>query len=562
MCRRLSGAYKPADPRPAGECPLSQSKSNPAGQPWWRGAVVYQIYPRSFLDTNGDGIGDLPGITQKLPHIARLGVEAIWISPFFKSPMKDFGYDVSDYCDVDPIFGTLADFNALLADAHRLGLKVIIDQVYAHTSDAHDWFAASRASREGPYADWYVWRDPQPDGSPPNNWQSVFGGPAWTWDARRQQYFMHNFLSSQPQLNVHNPEVQDALVAAAKFWLDKGVDGFRLDAINFAMFDPDFRDNPPWPAEGRVITRPFDLQHHIHNQSHPDIPVFMERIRALANGYGAIFTVAEVPGPDPLPEMTAFTAGDKRLSSAYSFDFLYAKKLSPRRVKASQMNWAGPFSEGWPSWAFSNHDAPRCVSRWRPPGGDLQRFAKLTNALLLCLRGNPILYQGEELGLPQADVAFKDLQDPEAIANWPRTLGRDGARTPMPWAKDNTYAGFSEVKPWLPIGQGHAELAAAEQEGKPGSVLEFTRKMLAVRLASPALRLGDVNFPEAPEPLLAIRREEAGEAVICLFNLGTDDVAVPEALVAKASVLIESGAGGALPKVLAPLAVWIGRVSD
>ncbi len=554
MCRQPPGAYKTCEERSAGECPLNSPKPVPAGQPWWRGAVVYQIYPRSYLDTNGDGIGDLPGITRKLPYIARLGVEAIWISPFFKSPMSDFGYDVSDYCDVDPIFGTLADFDALLAEAHRLGLKVIIDQVYAHTSDAHDWFAQSRESRANPYADWYVWKDPKPDGTPPNNWQSVFGGPAWTWDARRQQYFMHNFLSTQPQLNVHNPEVQDALVAAAKFWLDKGVDGFRLDAINFAMFDPDFRDNPPWPAEGRTITRPFDLQHHIHNQSHPDIPVFMERIRELANGYGAIFTVAEVPGPDPLPEMTAFTAGDKRLSSAYSFDFLYAKKLSPRRVKASQMNWAGPFSEGWPSWAFSNHDAPRCVSRWCPPGADRLRFAKLTNALLLCLRGNPILYQGEELGLPQAEVAFGDLQDPEAIANWPRTLGRDGARTPMPWSKGNTFAGFSETKPWLPIGQGHAELAAAEQEGDPDSVLNYTRALLAMRTKSEALRLGNVAFPDAAEPLLVIRREVPSETVMCLFNLGTGAVDVPRTLTEGFTPLI-----GEVADRLELHGVWIGQ---
>jgi len=524
------------------------------GQPWWRGAVVYQIYPRSYLDTNRDGIGDLPGITQKLAYIAGLGVDAIWISPFFKSPMSDFGYDVSDYCNVDPIFGTLGDFDTLLAGAHRLGLKVIIDQVYAHTSDAHDWFATSRASRDNPYADWYVWRDPKPDGTPPNNWQSVFGGAAWTWDARRQQYYMHNFLSTQPQLNVHNRVVQDALLAAAKFWLDKGVDGFRLDAINFAMFDPDFRDNPPWPAGGRNITRPFDLQHHIHNQSHPDIPVFMERIRELADSYGAIFTVAEVPGPDPLPEMTAFTAGDSRLSSAYSFDFLYASRLSPRRVRASQMNWAGTYSEGWPSWAFSNHDAPRCVSRWCPPDADRRQFAKLTNALLLCLRGNPILYQGEELGLPQAEVAFEDLQDPEAIANWPRTLGRDGARTPMPWSKVDTFAGFSEAKPWLPIGQGHAELAAAEQAADPGSVLNYTRAFLAMRSTSQALQLGRVSFPEVAEPLLAIRREDGGETVLCLFNLATSSSAVPAAFTDGFKTLI-----GSDPVTLPPHGVWIGQ---
>jgi len=522
--------------------------------PWWRGAVIYQIYPRSFLDTNGDGIGDLPGITRKLDYIASLGVSAIWISPFFRSPMHDFGYDVSDYCDVDPIFGSLKDFDVLLETAHKLGLKVVIDQVYEHA-----WFEASRQSRSNPHADWFVWKDPKPDGSPPNNWQSVFGGAAWTWDARRQQYFMHNFLSSQPQLNVHSPEVQDALLAAARFWLQRGVDGFRLDAINFSMFDPEFRDNPPWPAEGRMITRPFDLQHHVYNQSHPDIVGFLERIRQLTDAYGAIFTVAEIGGPDPLGEMRAFTAGDGRLNSAYSFDFLYAPELTPARVKASQMTWAGPVSDGWPSWAFSNHDAPRCVSRWCPPGADRQAYAKLTNALLLSLRGNPIIYQGEELGLPQADVAFEDLRDPEAIANWPRTLGRDGARTPMPWSNDNTFAGFSEQKPWLPVGQGHPELSAAHQEGDAGSVLNFTRAMLRVREGSEAIRLGDVSFPEVGEPLLAVRRELNGEIVICLFNLGAGAVPVPRDLASGFTCLIASGASDEPPSEMPGHAVWIGH---
>lgn len=537
-----------------------ESRNRPASDaPWWRGAVVYQIYPRSFLDTNGDGIGDLPGITSKLDYVAGLGVSAIWISPFFRSPMRDFGYDVSDYCDVDPIFGTLNDFDALLSRAHSLGLKVIIDQVFSHTSDEHAWFEASRQSRNNPYSDWFVWKDAKPDGSPPNNWQSVFGGAAWTWDARRQQYYMHNFLSSQPQLNVHNPEVQDALLSAARFWLQRGVDGFRLDAINFSMFDPEFRDNPPWPTEGRTITRPFDFQHHIYNQSHPDIVRFLERIRHLTNQYGAIFTVAEIGGPDPLGEMRAFTAGDERLNSAYSFDFLYSQELTPERVKASQMTWSGPPSEGWPSWAFSNHDAPRCISRWCPPGADRAAFAKLTNALLLCLRGNPILYQGEELGLPQADVAFEDLQDPEAIANWPRTLGRDGARTPMPWSNSNTFAGFSESKPWLPVGQGHAELSAAHQEGQPDSVLNFTRRILTVREQSEALRLGDVAFRDLPGSLLAFRREYNANRVLCLFNLGTAEAAVPSDLVAGYDGLIASGVSSQTPAVLPGLAVWIGR---
>ncbi|PKP83597.1 MAG: alpha-glucosidase [Alphaproteobacteria bacterium HGW-Alphaproteobacteria-18] len=534
---------------------------SPETQPWWRGALIYQIYPRSYQDTNGDGVGDLPGITRRLDHIAALGVSAIWISPFFRSPMKDFGYDVSDYCDVDPVFGTLADFDALVARARSLGLKVIIDQVYAHTSDEHAWFAESRASRKNPKADWFVWRDARPDGTPPNNWQSVFGGPAWTWDARRGQYFMHNFLGSQPQLNVHNPEVQDALLAVAKFWLDRGVDGFRLDAINFAMFDPEFRDNPPWPAEGRTITRPFDLQHHIHNQSHPDIPKFMERVRALADTYGDIYTVAEVPGPDPIPEMRAFTS-EGRLSSAYSFDFLYAQSLSPRRVKASQMNWAGPVSEGWAAWAFSNHDAPRCVSRWCPPGGDLEAYAKLTNALLLCLRGNPILYQGEELGLTQAEIAFEDLQDPEAIANWPLTLGRDGARTPMPWINDNGYAGFSEVKPWLPVGEGHALQAAAAQYGQPFSVLEFTRLVISLRASSNTLRLGDVSFPETQGNLLALARYWGGERILCLFNLGGAPVTVDAALTRQAKTLLSSNGRMEVPESLPAFGVWIGTVNE
>lgn len=528
-------------------------------QPWWRGAVIYQIYPRSYQDTNGDGVGDLPGIARRLDHIASLGVAAIWISPFFRSPMKDFGYDVADYCDVDPVFGTLADFDALVQRAHSLGLKVIIDQVYAHTSDAHDWFAQSRASRDNPKADWYVWREAKPDGSPPNNWQSVFGGPAWTWDARRGQYFMHNFLASQPQLNVRSPMVQDALLAVAQFWLDRGVDGFRLDAINFAMFDPEFRDNPPWPSAGRTITRPFDLQHHVHNQSHPDIPVFMERVRALADTYGDIYTVAEVPGPDPLAEMRAFTS-EGRLSSAYSFDFLYARSLSARRVKASQMNWAGPLTQGWAAWAFSNHDAPRCISRWCPPGGDLEAYARMTNALLLCLRGNPILYQGEELGLTQAEIGFEDLQDPEAIANWPLTLGRDGARTPMPWINDNGHAGFSEAKPWLPLGAGHSLKAAATQYGQPFSVLEFTRLVISLRNSSEALKMGDVVFPETQaKGVLAIERTLGGERLRCLFNLENEAHRVEAGLTKNFETLLSSGATLDVPISLPAFGVWIGK---
>ncbi len=262
---------------------VAAASATDAAQPWWRGAAIYQIYPRSFADSNGDGIGDLPGITQKLDYVASLGVDAIWLSPFFTSPMRDFGYDVADYCDVDPVFGTLADFDMLVERAHALGLKLIIDQVYSHSSDQHRWFRESRSSQTNPKADWYVWADAKADGSPPNNWQSVFGGPAWTWDARRGQYYLHNFLSEQPDLNLHNPAVQDALLDVARFWLDRGVDGFRIDAINFAMHDPQLRDNPPAP-EGDKRTRSFDYQQHIYNQSHPDIVKFIERLRGVTDG--------------------------------------------------------------------------------------------------------------------------------------------------------------------------------------------------------------------------------------------------------------------------------------
>ncbi|MEL7480819.1 MAG: alpha-amylase family glycosyl hydrolase, partial [Pseudomonadota bacterium] len=284
---------------------------------WWRGSVIYQIYPRSFVDSNGDGVGDLQGIISRLDYIASLGVDAIWISPVFKSPMRDFGYDVSDYRDIDPIFGTLQDFDQLVAKAHALGLKVIIDQVYSHTSDQHAWFTESRQNRDNPKSDWYVWADPKPDGSPPNNWQAVFAGPSWTWDSRRSQYYFHNFLSSQPDLNLHNPEVQEAILDVATYWMDRGVDGVRLDAINFAMHDPQLRDNPPAPFVGERPQRTFDLQRHVHNQSHPDIVLFLERLRGVFDRYGDRFSLAEIGGLDAFQEMLAFTSGGTRLNSAY-----------------------------------------------------------------------------------------------------------------------------------------------------------------------------------------------------------------------------------------------------
>ena len=489
---------------------------------WWKGAAIYQIYPRSFADSDGNGTGDLPGITARLDYVASLGVDAIWLSPFFTSPMRDFGYDVADYCNVDSIFGTLGDFDRLVERAHGLGLKVIVDQVYSHSSDQHGWFVESRSSRTNARADWYVWADAKPDGSPPNNWQSVFGGPAWTWDARRGQYYLHNFLPEQPDLNVHNPSVQDALLDVARFWLDRGVDGFRIDAINFAMHDPELRDNPPAPPGGKR-TRSFAFKRHIYNQSHPDIVKFLERLRAVTDSYLDRFTLAEVGGEHSLAEMKEFTAGKSRLNSAYGFGFLYADRLTPALVARAASDWGE--DQGWPSWAFENHDAPRAISRW-VDDAHREPFARMKMLLLCSLRGSIILYQGEELGLEQVDVPFDKLKDPEAIANWPQTLSRDGARTPMPWNSGEQRSRFFQCGP-LAAGRRLARCACGRRSGKRKRVdaLHFTRACLELRKKVPALRLGSMQVVTSDACLLVFDRAQDGKKVRCSFNLS--DQAIP-----------------------------------
>ena len=490
--------------------------------PWWHGAAIYQVYPRSFADSDDDGIGDLPGITRRLGYIAGLGVDAVWLSPFFTSPMRDFGYDVADYCGVDPLFGTLGDFEQLVRTAHGHGLKVIIDQVYSHSSDQHPWFQESRSSKSNSKGDWYVWADPKADGTPPNNWQSVFGGPAWTWDARRGQYYLHNFLPEQPDLNLHNLDVQDALLVVERFWLDLGVDGFRFDAINFAMHDPELRDNPPAPTGGKR-TRPFDFQQHLYNQSHPAISGFIERLRSVIEEFGDCFGLAEVGGDRALQEMQEYTSGEGRFHSAYGFDFLYSRELTPSLVAEVASAWTDVPGSGWPTWAFENHDSPRAISRWLK-SGDSADFARAKMLLLCSLRGSIILYQGEELGLPQVDVPFDRICDPEAIANWPQTLSRDGARTPMPWAAVEPNLGFSKGDPWLPVGEDHVDLAVDRQEGNPDSLLHFTRACLGLRERLPVLRHGSIGIVEAGERLLVFERSNGSQRLRCSFNLSPEPV--------------------------------------
>lgn len=492
---------------------------------WWRGGVIYQVYPRSFLDTNGDGIGDLNGITQKLDYIASLGVEAVWISPFFASPMKDFGYDVSDYRDIAPIFGTLEDFDRLIAKARSLGLKVMVDMVLSHTSDQHEWFKESRSSRDNAKADWYVWADPKPDGTPPNNWLSVFGGSAWEWDTRRRQYYLHNFLSYQPDLNYHNPQVREAILDAARFWLERGVQGFRLDAVNFCFHDKALRDNPPnlGPCPENVPeSNPYAMQEHLYDITQPENLLFMEDFRRLLDQYPGAVAVGEVGAADTHLRIPEYTVQGKRLHMVYTFRFLN-DHFSPAHFRDYIEQLEAHLNNGWACFAFSNHDVMRVVQRWNKQHPAHQDdFARMLLALLGSLRGSLCLYQGEELGLEEADIPFEKLQDPYGIRFWPEFKGRDGCRTPMPW-ETSERAGFTTGEPWLPIPASHRERSVATQEQQPDSVLHFYRAFLAWRKQQETLLGGSIRFLDAPEHVLAFERQEKGEGMLCVFNLSASE---------------------------------------
>ena len=492
---------------------------------WWRGAVIYQIYPRSYQDTNGDGIGDLRGITERLEHVASLGADAIWISPFFTSPMKDFGYDVADYLDVDPIFGALADFDALIAEAHRLDIRVMIDLVLSHTSDKHPWFVESRSRRTNPKADWYVWADSKPDGTPPNNWLSIFGGSAWQWDPTRLQYYMHNFLTSQPDLNLHNPEVQDALLSVARFWLERGVDGFRLDTINFYFHDKELRDNPSLPPERRnaqtaPAVNPYNYQEHLYDKNQPENLDFLKRFRALMEEFPAIAAVGEVGDSQRGLEIAGeYTSGGDKMHMCYAFEFLAPDPLTPAFVAETQRALEKAAPEGWVCWAFSNHDVMRHVSRWGFGVTDHDAHAKLLASLMMSLRGSVCIYQGEELALPEAELAYEDLQDPYGIQFWPDFKGRDGCRTPMVWDAGEPSGGFSLGKPWLPVPEAHLERAVSVQQGDEASVLAHYRRFLAFRKQHAALAKGEIEFHSAEGAILSFVRTHGNEKVFCAFNM-------------------------------------------
>ncbi|WP_435105405.1 alpha-glucosidase family protein [Arhodomonas sp. AD133] len=501
---------------------------------WWRGSVIYQIYPRSFLDANGDGIGDLEGIRRKLDYVADLGVDAIWISPFFRSPMKDFGYDVSDYCAVDPMFGSLSDFDRVVAEAHDRNLKVMIDQVLSHTSDQHPWFAESRADRSNAKADWYVWSDGNPDGTPPNNWLSVFGGSAWQWDTRRCQFYLHNFLPSQPDLNWHNPEVVEAMLENLRFWLERGVDGFRLDAINYAFHDPALRSNEPLDDSFRPglanPENPYSFQQHVYDKSRPEMIGLLQRLRALADEYGATALMGEIGDDNGRERMAEYTGGGDKLHMAYSFDLL-TEASSAAFIRETVEGVEGMLGDGYACWSVGNHDTERVATRWGR-GADPDAVGPLYMALVLSLRGAACVYQGDELGLTEAELAFEDLQDPYGINMWPRYKGRDGCRTPMPWEAGAPQAGFTDGTPWLPIPSEHREQAVDVQRSRSDSALERCRAFLAFRRAHPALVDGTIRFHDAPGETLLFERESDDERLLVAFNLAGEpaEIRVPDGL--------------------------------
>jgi alpha-glucosidase len=498
-----------------------QSRAAPLeARAWHRGALIYQVYPRSFLDTNADGIGDLKGIVSSLDYIAALGVDAIWVCPFFTSPMKDFGYDISDYRGVDPMFGTLADFDALIAAAHERGLKVMIDQVWSHSSDQHPWFGESRGDGLSAKADWYVWADPKADGSPPNNWLSVFGGPAWTWEPRRRQYYLHHFLPSQPQLNLRNPDVVAALLDIGRFWLDRGVDGFRLDAIDFMFHDPLLRDNPPRAlANGALPLRPFGMQEHRHDMMHPDLLGFFARLRALLAEYPGAVTLGEISS-----EPGAFDRGaDYTDRNAPRLDMAYTLGLMKRQLTVADFaqllrEAERAIAEGCLCWAFSNHDVVRAATRWGNGKGG-PALSRLLIALLLSLPGAACMYQGEELGLAEADVPHELMVDPYGLAFYPSFKGRDGARTPMPWDGGAAAAGFSAAKPWLPVDPLHHDQAINRQAVDPASVLNFARRFIRWRKTQSALVLGNAKVLEFGDQVFGLQRSGDGQRILALFNL-------------------------------------------
>jgi len=485
---------------------------------WWKHGVVYQIYPRSFMDANGDGVGDLDGIRARLDHLSWLGVDAIWLSPIFPSPMVDFGYDVADYCAIDPAFGTLAGFDRLLAEAHARGIRVILDWVPNHTSEKHAWFVESRASRASAKRDWYVWRDPLPGGALPNNWRSIFGGPAWQLDPATGQYYLHSFLVEQPDLNWRNPEVVQAMHGTLRFWLERGVDGFRIDVIHRIAKDPRLRDNPPSDRPGSG----YGGQLHVHDENHPDVHALLRGIRAVLDEYDERMTVGEVYIMDPSAAARYYGRGDE-LHLAFNFSFLRSPwNATAFAVEIARFDALVPV-EGWPDAVLSNHDVPRHASRYDDPVRGEAR-ARVAALLLLTLRGTPFLYYGEEIGMRNGEVPTEAMRDPLALTLHP-SLSRDPERTPMHW-NARPGAGFTSGTPWLPIARDAAQRNVEVQQAERGSLLWLYRDLLALRRATPALERGSWKRLEVGDGVLAYERRQGASRAFVALNFAGEPSAV------------------------------------
>jgi alpha-glucosidase len=483
------------------------------GRLWWQRGVVYQIYPRSFMDASGDGVGDLRGITSRLDHLEWLGVDAVWISPFYPSPMADFGYDITDHTDVHPMFGTLSDFDALVAESHRRNIKVILDYVPNHTSEAHPWFVESRSSRDNPKRDWYIWRDPSPDGGPPNNWVAAFGGGAWTWDEGRGQYYYHAHLAEQPDLNWRNPEVREAMLDVLRFWLERGVDGFRVDALRHVIKDNAFRDNPPNP-DHRPGDRPFDALLPVYNTDRPEVHDAIAAMRRVLDEYGETAMIGELYLP--IERLVAYYGADNSGIHLPANLHLISTPWNAREIAAFIDAYEAALPpDAWPNWVLGNHDRSRIASRVGPAQ------TRVAAMLLLTLRGTPTVYYGDEIGMHDVEIPPERVQDPFEKNVSGRGLGRDPARTPMRWdASPN--AGFCppDVEPWLPVADDYRTYNVAVEREDATSMLTLHRRLLALRRAEPALAAGSYEPVEAAGDLLTYVREKDDRRFLIVLNLG------------------------------------------
>ena len=539
----------------------ASNASDAEGHQWWQNAVFYEIYPRSFADSNNDGVGDLKGITSKLDYLKKLGVDAIWISPCFPSPQKDFGYDVSDYENIDPMYGTLADFDKLAREARKRGIRIILDFVVNHTSDQHKWFLDSKASRTAEHRDWYIWRDGKGPGQPPNNWISDFGGSAWTFDPATNQYYYHYFEAAQPDLNWRNPAVKDAMFDVERWWLKRGAAGFRLDAVDTLFEDPDLHDNPVLPGQ-TALGDP--KEENKYNDKLPEVHDVLRELRKIADEHNGVL-IGET-WTDDVGELNRYYGdGNNELQLPMDFLFTMVNKLSPAefRKQIAAVNSAS----GWPTFVISNHDIIRSYDRYGD-GQHNDQIAKLMAGLYLTLRGTPIMYYGEEIGMTTTPPTRKeDVKDPLGITGWPQEKGRDGERTPMQW-DESVNAGFSKAAPWLPVPPSYKTHNVADESRDPDSVLSFYKKVLKLRHTNKALLDGDYTpLNENDENVLSYLRAYKNQAVLVALNMSAAEQKVSLDLskrgFSSAKSLIATGKCSATGQVatLEPYGVFIGQLT-